>query len=210
MNPPAADRGSTVDALSGNIGSSGQAPVSGATSSASRLVELRASAKGWHGVQLAVLGFIGLCGVLQGNSAQNEPRWLQVLAGLLVLLALALAGLATALVAIAAWPVHELEERDASEASVDTLLHHTARRLRLGIVITFVSVVVLAVAATSSWWPRQVSSTAAKVEVTTSQGTACGQLQDADPGTIALRTAGGPVVIAAGQVVRLRPVTTCN
>jgi hypothetical protein len=215
MNARAADRGSTMDALSGdnaNIASSVLPTGSGAASSASRLVELRASAKGWHGVQLAVLGFIGLCGVLQGAAGHDGPHWLQVLAGLLVLLALALACTATALVATAAWPVHELEELDASEASVDQLLHHTARRLRLGIVITFLAVVVLAVGATSSWWPQQESAggSASLVEVTTNQGAACGQLQDADPGTIAVQTAGGPVVIAAGDVVRLHPVASCN
>lgn len=35
----------------------------------------RASAKGWHGVQMAALGFIGLCGVLQRDDG-DDPRWL--------------------------------------------------------------------------------------------------------------------------------------
>src|SRR3712207_8556040 len=38
-----------------------------------RLDELRASARGWHGVQLAVLGFIGLCGVLQ-EEQPSDPE----------------------------------------------------------------------------------------------------------------------------------------
>ena len=38
-----------------------------------RLTELRNSARGWHGVQLAVLGFIGLCGVLQSGAADDNP-----------------------------------------------------------------------------------------------------------------------------------------
>jgi hypothetical protein len=213
MNAPAADRGSTVDALSGNIAGAGQTAASGATSSASRLVELRASAKGWHGVQLAVLGFIGLCGVLQGMAGHDGPHWLQVLAGLLVLLALALACSATALVATAAWPVHELEERDASESAAEQLLHHTARRLRLGIVITFLAVVVLAVGATSSWWPEKESSAsnASLVEVTTSQGAACGTLEGGgDPGTITINSGGQQVAVPVDAVVRLRPVGSCN
>jgi hypothetical protein len=39
-----------------------------------RLAELRTSARGWHGVQLAVLGFIGLCAVLQGQADSPAPR----------------------------------------------------------------------------------------------------------------------------------------
>jgi hypothetical protein len=182
------------------------------TSSASRLVELRSSAKGWHGVQLAVLGFIGLCGVLQGTAGQDGPHWLQVLAGVLVLIALVLACIATALVAGAAWPVHELEDGETAGGSVETVLHHTARRLRTGIVITFVAVVVLAFGATSSWWPNDASSTgkAGLVEVTTSQGAACGTLQDGQPGAIAVLSSGRLVVVSAGDIVRLRPVSTCG
>jgi hypothetical protein len=65
----------------------------------SRLTALRSSARGWHGVQLAVIGFIGLCGVLQGGRPEN-PMWLQVYAGVLALAALALACVATVLVAL--------------------------------------------------------------------------------------------------------------
>jgi hypothetical protein len=196
----------------GNIGNIGQTSGSAESHSASRLVELRASAKGWHGVQLAVLGFIGLCGVLQGAAGQGGPHWLQVLAGLLVLVALALACTATALVATAAWPVQELEAGNAAGVSVDDALHHTARRLRTGIAITFLAVVLLALGATTSWWPEQESSgdSASLVEVTTSQGAACGQLQAGDPGTIAVQSSGRLLVIATGDVVRLRPVTACG
>ena len=42
--------------------------------------QLRASARGWHGVQLAVLGFIGLCGALHDAGAATGPRWVQELA----------------------------------------------------------------------------------------------------------------------------------
>ena len=70
-----------------------------------RLAELRVSARGWHGVQLAVIGFIGLCGVLQGGRPDN-PMWLQVCAGILALAALAIACLATFLVALVAWPLY--------------------------------------------------------------------------------------------------------
>ena len=197
---------------SGSTAGSSQTTRSAENDSASRLVELRASAKGWHGVQLAVLGFIGLCGVLQGAAGHSGPHWLQVLAGVLVLLALALACTATALVATAAWPVHDIEDGVSAGASADNLLHHTANRLRLGIMITFLAVVLLAVGATSSWWPEDAASSggdASLVEVTTNQGAACGTLQDGDPGTITVSSGGQQVVVPAESVVRLRPVASC-
>jgi hypothetical protein len=205
MNAPAADRGGTVDSLAGDTSADD-------SNSASRLVELRASAKGWHGVQLAVLGFIGLCGVLQGAAGQDDPHWLQVLAGVLVVVALVLACSATALVATAAWPVHEIEEGRSTGRDAEQTLHRTARRLRLGITITFMAVVVLALGATSSWWPNEGASggAASLVEVTTNQGAACGSLEDGDPGTITVSSGGQRVVIAAGDVVRLRPVAACG
>jgi hypothetical protein len=197
---------------SGSTGGPSETASSVENSSASRLVELRASAKGWHGVQLAVLGFIGLCGVLQGAAGQSGPHWLQVLAGMLVLLALALACTATALVATAAWPVHDIADGVAAGVSADNLLHHTANRLRLGIMITFLAVVLLAVGATSSWWPKDATSgsgDASLVEITTNQGAACGTLQDGDPGTITISSGGQNVVVPAQSVVRLRPVASC-
>jgi hypothetical protein len=197
---------------SGNTAGSRQTTSSVEDSSASRLVELRASAKGWHGVQLAVLGFIGLCGVLQGAAGQKGPHWLQVLAGLLVLLALALACIATALVAAAAWPVHELEDGVGAGVSADNLLHHTVGRLRLGIMLTFLAVVVLAVGATSSWWPEDTATSGggSLVEVTTNQGAACGTLQDGDPGTVTISSGGQRVAVPAASVVQLRPVAACS
>ncbi|MGH2897715.1 MAG: hypothetical protein ACRDMZ_03510, partial [Solirubrobacteraceae bacterium] len=70
-----------------------------------RLAELRASAKGWHGIQLAALGFIGLCGVIQTGDS-TDPRALQVLSGILVLVAFVLACAGIVLVGRAAWPLY--------------------------------------------------------------------------------------------------------
>lgn len=171
-----------------------------------RVADLRASAKGWHGVQLGVLGFIGLCGVLQ--DAASAPRWIQVLAGLLVLAALALACLATALVAMVAWPVYRPSD-PAEPTGVDPEL--VARRLRRGISLTFVAVVVLAVAATSSWWPEPSAggTGGSAVEVTTQQGSACGDLRAGTDGALTLETAEGAVSVPVDQVVSVRPVASC-
>ena len=76
--------------------------MSGTEGPSSQLVELRVSARGWHGIQLAVIGFVGVCGVMQDGRPDN-PTWLQVCAGILVLVALVLARAGTFLVCRVAW-----------------------------------------------------------------------------------------------------------
>jgi hypothetical protein len=186
--------------VTGPVGTS-----AGELADAARLAELRASAKGWHGVQLAVLGFIGLCGALQGMADDGAPGWLQNLAAALVLLALVLACTATALVASAAWPVYGWG--DAPSSSSD--LRHTGARLRSGIVLTFVAVAVLALATSSSWWPRDATAEAF-VEVSTQGGTVCGRLVESEPGTVVVEAGGQRVTLPLQQVVSLQPVTDCQ
>ncbi|MEP6463709.1 MAG: hypothetical protein ABJC62_09920 [Frankiaceae bacterium] len=175
-----------------------------------RLGDLRASARGWHGVQLAVLGFIGLCGVLEKGG--DNPRWLQIIAGLLVLFALLLACVATGLVASAAWPLYSSGRVPTANADADDAgeLARTGRRLRLGIGITFLAVAVTALAATSSWWPRG-ASTAGLLEVTSNRGLACGELRDSGrPGVIAITTGGRELVLSLSDVLAVRPVSECR
>jgi hypothetical protein len=70
--------------------------------SESRLNKLRESAKGWHKLQFSVFGFVGLCGVLKSGDT-SPPRRIQILAGLLAVLALGITCLAVYLVGRVAW-----------------------------------------------------------------------------------------------------------
>ncbi|CUR55591.1 conserved membrane hypothetical protein [metagenome] len=108
------------------------------------LAELRNSAREWHRLQLGALAFVGLCGVIQGDSGNADPRWLQTTSGLLALAGLILAGLSVLLVATVAWPLMAAHATTPEVAS---------RRLRSGIALTFVAVALTALAASSSWWP---------------------------------------------------------
>ncbi|MCW2712763.1 MAG: hypothetical protein JWP24_2957 [Marmoricola sp.] len=176
---------------------------------ASRIGELRGSARGWHGVQLAVLGFIGLCGVLQQEPVSGEPHWLRVLSGLLVLAAFALACVATVLVALAAWPIYAPRTRTPDE---DGEVASTSRRLRLGITLTYVAVAVLALATSSSWWPGGTGSGADRraVEVTTRAGQVCGGLETpSQEGVLAVSAGGRVVEFALSDVASVRPVDAC-
>jgi hypothetical protein len=169
------------------------------------LDELRTSARGWHGVQLGVLGFIGLCGALKGSGSSNDPTWLQQLAGLLVLVALALACVATVLVATAAWPVYGSAR---AAMSPEEEVHRTGRRLRAGIVLTFVAVLVLAVATSSSWWPSS-GGKGDLVELSTAGGSVCGTLLESEAGTVAVEASGQRFVVPVGEVVSLLPTASC-
>jgi hypothetical protein len=177
--------------------------------STSRIAELRVSARGWHGVQLAVLGFIGLCGVLQRDTGAGEPHWLEVLAGLLALAAFGIACVATVLVALAAWPIYAARPATADD---DRDVASTSKRLRAGITLTYVAVAVIALATSSAWWPAETSSgqSGSNVQVTTGAGQICGELTSPSTRGVLAISAGDRVVqIALSDVVSLSPVDTC-
>lgn len=168
---------------------------------ATGLEQLRTSARGWHGVQLAVLGFIGLCGVLE-RGRPGTPEWVQVLALVLVLVALALACLATVTVAAVAWPL--------SAAGRD--LEDDTAQLRRGLILTFIAVAVLALGTVSGWWPQTGGDGGgnAQVAVTATDGQhVCGSLSDAGPGRIGITSGGSPVAVALGDVASVTPVDGC-
>ena len=162
------------------------------------------SARGWHGVQLAVIGFIGLCGVLHNGRPEN-PMWLQVLAGILVLAALAVACGATFLVARVAWPLYG--GREAADPDRE------GARLRRGLVLTFTAVVMLALGTASSWWPEDgdgADAGAGLLVVEARNGERwCGALRDAGPGRLAVSVDGRAVVVALGSVAEVEPVDRC-
>jgi hypothetical protein len=177
--------------------------------SSSRIGALRVSARGWHGVQLAVLGFIGLCGVLQRDAASGKPHWLQVLAGLLVLVAFGMACLATVLVALAAWPVYAPRPRTVDD---DAEINSTSGRLRAGITLTYVAVAILALSTSSAWWPGETSEGVERsaVEVVTRAGQICGGLDSSTQrGALTISAEGRVVQIALSDVVSMRPVPAC-
>ena len=175
-----------------------------------RLAELRASARGWHGVQLAVLGFMGLCGVLAQDSGDDNPRWLQLLVGVLVVGAFALACSATVLVGLAAWPIYGPAVGGEGPAEA---IARTSNQLRVGIALTFVAVATLALATSSAWWPHAADVGAAQptVEVTTESGVICGDLADSPGrGLLAVSVGGRFLAIALSDVVSVQPVDACT
>lgn len=189
-------------------------PVSdGSPAAQDRLAELRASAKGWHGIQLAALGFIGLCGVIQTGDS-TDPWALQVMSGVLVLVAFALACAGIVLVGRAAWPLYRgdpaaMEGGEAQAAVVSRLLTR-------GLLMTFLSVATLALATAASWWPKDAGGGAGgggtgQVQVRTSDGrSACGALSESQQqGTLRIIADAQPVDVALSSVASVAPVGGC-
>ena len=182
-----------------------------ASTAQERLTELRSSAKGWHGVQLAALGFIGLCGVLQQGEG-SDPLSLQAIAGVLVLVAFAFACLGIYFVGKAAWPLYGSGGEDlvVDETDVDRASHE----LKRGLVMTFVSIALVALATTTSWWPTEEEGGAAggQVVVQASSGESfCGELAEpSQAGTLRLVVSGSqPVDVELARVASLRLVDGC-
>jgi hypothetical protein len=170
----------------------------------SRLAELRSSAQGWHGVQLAVLGFIGLCGVLKPE-AESAPDFLQGLAGILVVAALGIACLATFLIARVAWPLYTGSKAQADPSAE---LARAGRQLTRGLLLTFVAVALVALASAVSWWPKP--SGAGQVEVQSADGqTFCGRLSEARQGVVRIETGDRPVLVAVQSVASMHSVDGC-
>jgi hypothetical protein len=157
---------------------------------------LGASARKWHKLQLAALAFVGLCGVLTGDNGTRLPIWLQSVAGVLALLALAVAAIGVLLVALVAWPLG---------APADPITG--TRRLRAGVMLTGVAVGLTALSASSNWWPQL--SAERPVRVSTSSGAACGQVVDSAAGWIDLDVRGTVVRIHLVDLVSLRPTESC-
>ena len=159
-------------------------------------IAVRDSAREWHRLQLAALAFVGLCGVLEGDSGRTLPVWLQTLSGLLLLGSLAVAALGVLIVATVAWPIV------AQPPAAGT----AARRLRLGIGLTFVAVTLAALASTANWWPDR----GVTVEVSTDSGSACGQLVDSRDGWVELDVDGSVVRLPLDQLLSMRTLAACD
>jgi drug/metabolite transporter (DMT)-like permease len=175
----------------------------------SRLAELRVSARGWHGAQLAIIGFIGLCGVLQEGRPEN-PTWLQVWAGILALVALVLACIATFLVARVAWPLYSGRAPAVTDEPAE--LEREGRRLTTGLVLTFAALAALALGTATGWWPQDEADAGGNAVVAvqaTSGERWCGPLGDAGPGRLSVSVNGSPVVVSLQDVAAVGPVDSC-
>ena len=113
--------------------------------------------------------------------------------------------LATFLVGAAAWPLYRAR---APAAHDDAEIEKTSRRVTTGLALTFVAVILLALATASSWWPSDEDDDRVQVQTASGQ-TACGELAASQTGTIALTGGGRSVVVPLQQVAALSPAADC-
>jgi hypothetical protein len=176
-----------------------------ATAPADRLDKLSASARGWHTIQMAVLGFIGICGVLR-TASSTAPRAVQWLAAALAVAALAAACVAVFTVGRVAYPVS-----DATDGASAAPAAGAAARLRAGIRLTIAALILAVIAALSGWWPAASASAAAAVAVTATSGQAwCGPLVSGPAGAVSVRTANGVITVPAQAIAQVRSVARCS
>jgi hypothetical protein len=168
------------------------------------LGRLSGSARGWHTIQMAVLGFIGICGVLR-TASSSVPAGVQWLAGLLAVVALVLAGTGIYLVGRVAYPIEAADGNVAATA-------RAARRLRSGIRLTVLALILIVIAALSGWWPKTAGAGTGAGAVTVSDRsgrTWCGQLVAGSQGVVTLDTSGGAVAVPLQSTVDIQPVGSC-
>ena len=174
-----------------------------AAAPADRLERLSASARGWHTIQMAVLGFIGICGVLR-TASSPAPRAVQWLAAALAVAALAAACVAIFTVGRVAYPVSEATDGASAVPGAAA----AAARLRAGIRLTIVALILAVIAALSGW--RPAASATAAVAVTATSGQAwCGPLVSGPAGAVSVRTANGVITVPARAIAQVRPVAQC-
>jgi hypothetical protein len=165
-----------------------------------RLERLSASARGWHTIQMAVLGFIGICGILR-TASSPAPRAVQWLAGALAVAALAVACMAIFTVGRVAYPVSDALDDDSAMAG-------GMARLRAGIRLTIVALILAVIAALSGWWPSPAGNPAVAVTGTTGQAW-CGPLVSGPADAISVRTSSGIITVPAQAIAQVSPVGRC-
>jgi len=160
-----------------------------------KLVE---SARGWHTIQLAALGFIGICGVLR-TAGPTAPSLVQVIAAILAVASLVIACWAVFVVGRVAWPTASAVPSAVAGA-----------RLRAGVRLTVLALALVVVATLSGWWPKPTDTAANAVSVTDSAGqTWCGPLTSAPPGTVGVHTAQQVVNVPLQTVAQIQAVSGC-
>lgn len=181
---------------------------------AEALEQLAGSARGWHRIQLAVLGFIGFCGVFWDGAGSETPAGVRWTAAALVATAFVLANLAIFMVGRVAHPFHD--PTDPARAASDTEIDSRAYRLRTGVRLTYLALALLVAATLSSWLPTSPEGDAAAapdngaVHLENAAGvTWCGQVVEARHGEILLHAADDVIPIPFDGAMLVSPRGGC-
>jgi hypothetical protein len=128
-------------------------------------------------------------------------RAVQLLAAAVAVAALAVACVAIFTVGRIAYPVGDALHGDRAAAA-------GTARIRAGIRLTIIALILAVIAALSGWWPSPASNPAVAVTGTTGQAW-CGPLVSGPAGAISVRTATGIVTVPAQAIAQVSPVGRC-
>ena len=123
----------------------------------------------------------------------------------LAVTALAAASAAVFTVGRVAYPVSDAADGVSGVPSAG----HAAARLRAGIRLTIVALILVVIAALSGWWPASTSTTAVAVTPPAARAW-CGPLVTGPAAAISARTGNGIITVLAQAIAQVRPVAQCR
>ena len=165
---------------------------------------LNESAMEWQKIQLAVLGFTGVCGLLQNRGTNGMPLWLQTFGLISAAVGFLLAVAAVFLV----WTI-------ADRADVLRLSGiRGRRRLKVGIGMSLSGLTFVVLAALCSWWPHREAPSDTEGNdvvfvVTASFDSICGRVTDSRKGFVTLENNARRTQVPLNRVAALRLVQHC-
>lgn len=180
------------------------------------LERVRKAATDWRNAQVALLGLITVVSVVKGqDSIRSLSGPAQVWVGLLLLAALVCAGTGTYLVAEIAYGLPRVSarfrtgNREAPKAVDDTALAvRGTRRLRAGLVFTFVALGLMTAAVGVTWYGPSAAKLNVKIE-TTQGTTTCGEFVSGGSEMLLVSTGQGRASVPVDTIVTVTPTATC-
>lgn len=175
------------------------------------LARVREASLAWrNGLGALLAGVVGF-GLVRGRSdigALMSP-W-DALVGVLLLAALTFGAVGALHLFSAAHgrPSVAIFSRDTDRLSEHGEAIRAARRLRSGIVLTFLCTSFLVAAVGVTWYGPQQQEPDVRLETPT--GTVCGTVVQARPGSVTLMTGGGAVTVDLAQVTGLQAAARCD
>lgn len=179
-----------------------------------RLSAVQTAARGWREAQLAILGLLGIVGVVKSDtllSALPDPVRYVALCAVLTAFVGALVG--ALMFTRAAWPPLDsrlVADPDAEDRQLNDAVRTAQRRTKIGYVATVVAAVAMAAAFSLAWWPPSNATGPRPVRVSTSTGPVCGTLRTSTGNFLVIRVSGQDITVPMDRVMVIEPTTSCT
>jgi hypothetical protein len=179
------------------------------TTPAEQLATLRKVAGDWRAGQIGVLGLISVITVFKSGSQVGQlDRCAGIAVGVVTLLSLATACWAVFMLSRVAWgwPSLRLQPGDRILLDLDRV-RASVNWINGGVLLTFASVLLLALALAITWYAPVVSSHLVHVDGV--DGPTCGEFVAGNPQTVVVSSGKTRTQLDLHRVVAITPVTAC-